>query len=118
MASAAGYHRARHKADPTYWLLQSAKQRAKKKGIAFAITAADVKIPKLCPALGVKLVVTGGGKAGPASPSIDRIRPELGYVPGNIAVISYLANCIKSSADAAQIRAVADWLDEVTRVEV
>lgn len=43
--------------------------------------------------------------------SLDRIVPSLGYVPGNVAVISHRANRIKSDATADELRAVADWLD-------
>jgi len=50
--------------------------------------------------------------ARPDSPSVDRIRPELGYVPGNVAVISVKANFIKGNATAAEIRLVAEWLDK------
>ena len=44
------------------------------------------------------------------SPTLDRLIPELGYVPGNIAVISMKANRIKSDTDnPAEMAAVALW---------
>ena len=55
---------------------------------------------------------------GPGSPTLDRIVPSLGYVPGNVVVISHKANSIKSNATAAEIRAVADWLDDITRYTI
>jgi hypothetical protein len=60
--------------------------------------------------LGVALS-QGNGKLHMSSPSLDRIRPELGYVPGNVAVISYKANAIKQGATPEELRAVADWLE-------
>lgn len=47
-----------------------------------------------------------------ASPSIDRIVPELGYVPGNIAIISWRANDLKKDATADEMRRIADWIDK------
>ena len=51
----------------------------------------------MCPVLGIPLVI-GEGACSDNSPSIDRIIPELGYVKGNIKVISRRANRIKNDA--------------------
>jgi hypothetical protein len=48
------------------------------------------------------------------SPTLDRIDPARGYVPGNIAVLSALANRIKSNAAPAQIRAVLAFVENHT----
>lgn len=48
----------------------------------------------------------------PNSPSLDRIIPELNYTVGNIAVISHRGNTIKNNATLAELRQVADWLDQ------
>ena len=50
----------------------------------------------------------GGDKK--TSPSMDRINSKKGYVRGNIAWISDLANTIKSDASSEQIFKVAKWL--------
>jgi len=47
------------------------------------------------------------------SPSIDKVDPKLGYVPGNIQVISMLANCMKRDATREQLHMFADWIKEV-----
>lgn len=90
-------------------LAAAAKKRAKKHGLPFSITGANVIIPKECPVLGIPLDFSGG-KQTDASPTLDRIIPELGYVPGNVAVISLRANRIKSNASLTEIRKVARWM--------
>jgi hypothetical protein len=104
--------RAAHRTDPRKHMWHSAKKRAQQFGLPFLISIEDIVVPEFCPALGLRLEV--GGKSGQdASPSLDRIIPELGYVPGNVAVISRLANSIKHNATPEQVRAVADWMDRV-----
>jgi len=76
------------------YLVHNAKQRAKKYGIPFDITYKDIVIPECCPYLGIKLVPFSEW----SSPSLDKIIPELGYVKGNIQVISTKANTMKNSA--------------------
>lgn len=53
----------------------------------------------------------GTGPLSPASASLDRIDPALGYVLGNVLIISNLANQIKTCATTAQVRAVADFME-------
>lgn len=76
------------------YLVQGAKQRAKKYGLPFDITYKDIVIPECCPYLGIKLVPFSEW----SSPSLDKIIPELGYVKGNIQVISTKANTMKNNA--------------------
>ena len=45
-----------------------------------------------------------------ASPSVDRIRGELGYVRGNICVISWRANKLKADATAEELEAIAAYI--------
>lgn len=94
-------------AHPERRLLTTAKQRAKQLGLPFAITEDDVKIPTHCPVLGLKLVP--GGWPSDNSPSIDRIVPELGYVPGNVIVVSFRSNRLKSDATPEELQAIADF---------
>lgn len=71
-------------------------------------------IPDRCPVLGIPLR-PGDGVSHDGSPQLDRLVPELGYVSGNVAVISRLANTIKQNATPQQIRAVADWFEKTLR---
>jgi hypothetical protein len=84
-----------------------ARERARAKGLPFTIKRADIVVPVTCPYLGITLQrgTFGGHKA---SPSLDRIRPHLGYVPGNVEVISKLANWIKNCGTAEEILKVGE----------
>lgn len=95
--------------DPAHIMFWQAKKRAKARGLDFTITVEDVVIPARCPLLGITLQ-RGAGLLGPASPSLDRINPRLGYVEGNVWVISHRANAIKNDATLDEMRALlAAW---------
>lgn len=95
------------------FMVSRAKTRARKIGVPFDLTVEDIVIPERCPALGVPLV-RGTGKPHQFSPSLDRIDNSRGYVRGNVVVVSRLANNIKAdAASAAQVRAVADWMERL-----
>jgi len=94
-------------------LVNNARYRSAKLGLEFGITYKDLHLPMNCPVLGIPIFV-GDEVSSENSPSIDRLNPEKGYIPGNCLVISHLANRIKTNASTDQIRKVADWLDAVT----
>lgn len=87
-----------------------ARRRAKAKGLAFDIDHATVlalfESQEYCPLLGVKLNVDGGLYH---SPSLDRIVPKLGYVPGNIQVISFKANSSKQDLSLEQYQRLVEF---------
>jgi hypothetical protein len=103
----------------TYWrgnpkrvMLYHARRRALQKGIPCTITIDDFEIPTHCPVLGIKLARGSHKVSQHSSPSLDRVIPSKGYVPGNIAVISTRANRLKCDCTSgAELRLVADWLD-------
>jgi hypothetical protein len=113
---------ARRRDDIRTWAFHMAgsiRGRSKKKSIPANITAADIlaAIPsdRICPALGIPLI--WGKSLSRNSPSIDRIIPHLGYVVGNIAVISHKANSIKQDAlSSSELRRVADWMDSALNI--
>jgi hypothetical protein len=92
--------------NPEILLLKCAKQRARKDGLPFTITAEDIRqlmpVDGCCPITRVPFK-RGIGKVGPQSMTLDKIEPAKGYVPGNIAVISHLANTIKQNCTDPQI---------------
>lgn len=89
------YMRRRRLEMPSHPLFERARKRAYSGGIEFTIRRDDIVIPETCPVLGIRLSI--GGKRSPSSPSLDRIDPALGYVPGNIRVISDRANRLKGA---------------------
>ena len=95
---------------PEVLLLRSAKHRAKTSGVPIDITIEDILIPEYCPILKIKLE-TSTGVASKNSPSIDKIIPELGYVKGNIQVISNLANTMKWNANFEELVNFAEWIN-------
>lgn len=103
------YKRDRNRARPVNIILQQARQRAKIKDVPFDITVDDIEVPTVCPVLGIPLCVNEK-HAKANSISLDRIVPELGYVKGNVAVISYKANTIKSNATVEELEKVLEWL--------
>lgn len=80
-----------------YVMRRNAMVRAKRKGIPFDIELDDIVIPSHCPLLGIELSMNNTTH-GHDSPSLDRIIPELGYVKGNVMVISYKANTMKNDS--------------------
>lgn len=91
-------------------MLHLAKQRATRIGVPFSITINDIRMTKKCPVLGLRFKQGKGHRRLDRSPTLDRLNPRLGYVPGNVAVISFKANLIKSNGTPAQIRKVSEWV--------
>lgn len=89
-----------------------ARDRAKRRGVPFRLSLADIlavwPADGCCPVLGTPLV-WGVGAHTENSPSLDRVVPELGYVPGNVAVLSRRANLMKHNATAAETQRLAEW---------
>ena len=67
--------------------------------------------PSKCPVFGENFVERGVGFS-KWSPSIDKIDPKLGYVRGNIQVISLFANCMKRDATPIQLQQFAAWINK------
>lgn len=106
-------HSKSRRANPERFLLYSVQQRAKQKSIPCTLTLEDIVIPKYCPVLGIELRVNyDGGQATDNSPSVDRIKPELGYVKGNVAIISKRANTIKSFGTVEEHQKIIDYMEK------
>jgi hypothetical protein len=90
----------RYNHDPATWAKRACyqlKHKARELGIVFDLVPADLTIPAFCPF--TLLPFDFGPKSGkprPQSPSVDRIRPDRGYVRGNVRVIALQANVAKS----------------------
>ena len=89
-------------------MVKRAEKRAKVKNVNFNITWEDVEYVDACPILEIPLnwgETTNEGGRNIDTPSLDRINPSLGYIKGNVRIISTLANMMKSSANREQIQA-------------
>ncbi len=77
-----------------YLIWHRAKMRSKRSGLSFNIEVSDIIIPNMCPLLNTPIIWSGGED----SPALDRIDNTLGYIKGNVWIISHLANRMKNSA--------------------
>jgi len=93
------YTKAYRAANGAKRMLADAKARAKKGNFPCTISEDDIFIPLFCPLLGIKLE-----RKGPYAPSLDKLIPSLGYVPGNVMVISRRANAIKYDATLQELQ--------------
>lgn len=98
--------RIREASNPALYLFRGARDRAKRRGLPFTIVVGDVIVPTHCPVLGIPLARTGTRGRCHSSPSLDRIVPALGYVPGNVIVVSSRANSLKQDASTEEIAAL------------
>lgn len=87
-------------------MLNRSKSRAKQKGFEHNIELNDIKIPDNCPLLGIPLI-KGKKSVQENSPTLDRIDSSKGYIKGNVWVISYKANTIKSNATPEELLRIA-----------
>ncbi len=100
-------------------LCSASKVRAKQKNLPFNLTSKYIKEiwpeDNKCPALGIDL--KKGEESGTGrrhAPSLDRIIPELGYMKGNVQIVSLLANQIMSDATPDQVIMVGEHFKKVT----
>lgn len=95
--------------DPRKKIFSAAKRRAKERGREFSITLDDIVMPTYCPVLHIPLRA-GKGKLCHNSPSLDRIDNNLGYIPGNVRIISWRANSLKSNGTLEEFLLVVEDL--------
>lgn len=99
---------------PEQKMLKRSKSRALQKGYEHTIDLTDITIPTHCPLLGIELEIgVGGCKFN--SPSLDRIDPNLGYIKGNVWVISNKANSIKNNATPEELLTIATRLSDFVK---
>lgn len=96
--------------------LNNAQSRAKRDRVPFSLTLRDlieIAVDE-CPIFKTPFVWgssgLGKGKTRPDSPTLDRILPELGYIKGNVAFLSYRANRIKDNGTMQEHYDIADWI--------
>lgn len=93
--------------------LSGIKAKCKRLHIPFSLTCNDIIIPKICPILNIVLKFNKGLGVNDDSPSIDRIIPELGYVKGNVVVISNRANRIKNNSSLKEMKRIVGFYEKL-----
>jgi hypothetical protein len=93
--------------DILYRLYRSCKHSALRRGIQFTIKPEDIKLTTSCPYLGVEFTNILGKGYQDYNPSVDRVNNTLGYIPGNVRLISVLANRMKHTATIEELQKFA-----------
>lgn len=96
-----------------------AKFRAKKAntlriGRAWNLDFGDLEFPTHCPILGIELDYFNEEHQA-NSPSFDCVYPELGYIKGNVFIISMRANRIKNDGSAEEHLAIAKYIQQTPK---
>jgi hypothetical protein len=102
-------YREENKRKPRYIkmrLLNSAKWRASKNNVPFNLSLDDFEIPSQCPVYNVPF------DSGIYAVTLDRIIPVLGYVKGNVQVISHRANTPKRDASLEELKTLVAFLEK------
>jgi hypothetical protein len=97
--------------NPIKFLVDRTRNAAKKRELSFDLSEEDFTIPTDCPVLGIPLRLRDGGSDNAVS--VDRLDNQLGYVRGNVAIISNRANKIKGDSTLAEVEAVIAWVRKV-----
>ena len=105
-----GYAKQWRDKNPELVALKCARQRARNADVPFELTLETLPpVPEVCPVFGLPLQRQVGRRAA-NSPSLDRIIPDLGYVPGNVQWLSNRANEMKRDASPEELRQFAEWV--------
>lgn len=93
--------------------ISNSRRRSLAKGLPFDLTKewliAKLKAGK-CELTGLPLVFDYKKRAGPQSPTLDRIIPSRGYTKANIRVICFSVNCLLSEFGDAEALRMALYL--------
>lgn len=97
-------------------LLNQLRASAKKRGIEFNLTTADIDdigIPLQCPVLNIPIYFYRG-KSKDDSISFDRIDSTKGYQKDNVIIVSNRVNKLKSNATLEEIKKIHDFFEELS----
>ena len=89
-------------------MLSKSKKRAKEQNLLYNLDEDYIKsifpLDNCCPVFGIKFIYADKMKTA----SLDKIIPELGYVKGNVQILSKKANTIKSNYTIQELIEVID----------
>jgi len=97
------------------FLFQAARSRSKKYGKEFNILFEEIQWNDYCPVLGLKLDYTssrreGKGKIAKNAATLDRVDNSKGYIKGNVQVISFRANSLKSNGTIEEFQKILKYM--------
>lgn len=101
----------RYKQDLDKWKrlkISHIKANAPKRGLDVTITEEDLVWVECCPILGITLDRCAPTNS-PNCASVDRLNNSLGYIKGNVWIISRKANTMKNSASREELKAFGRW---------
>jgi hypothetical protein len=109
-----GYYLAWERRNPRHTMVERARSSAKQRSLEFTITVDSLVWPTHCPIFGIELCYERDKKAPHRDnyPTFDRWDNAVGYVPGNVFVISWLANRMKWHATIEQLEAILRYMKE------
>ena len=113
LASSANYHK--NKRDPDYYKhrkFNATRTRAARAGIPFDLEPDDIVWNSTCPVFGFVLDYGSDDCQNPNAASLDKVDPTLGYVKGNVRVVSMRANWLKQDATVEQLEQIARYMRE------
>lgn len=88
------------------------RSHAKRNNIPFEVTLEYIEqlAPDNCPVFNRPLLWAQlNGHSQRMSPTLDKINPELGYVPGNVQWLSNMANLMKQNATPEELLQFSEW---------
>lgn len=102
-----------YREDPLSHAIRGKKTVSKNIGVPFNLSVEDVERPTHCPVLGLELDYSADAtKRALNKASLDRFKPELGYVKGNVRVISCRANFLKSNGTLDEFIKLVEWMKD------
>ena len=112
------WERNKRQNNPEYYLWKAAKKRSRDKQLDFNIEVSDIIIPQFCPFLNIPIIhKSGAGPRRPSSPSLDRLDNSLGYIKGNILVISWRANRLKNDSEFQEMQMLVNNWGAILRTQ-
>lgn len=90
------------------------KSNTKNIGRPWNLEFGDLDFPTHCPILGIEINYFNE-TISDDSPSFDCVYPELGYVKGNVFIVSQRANRIKNDGSAEEHLAIAKYIQQTPK---
>jgi hypothetical protein len=100
--------------DPARRLRYRAMRHAYERGIDFSMKSSDIDLPERCPVFGYVLDYSRDASKSrlPHSATIDRVHNHLGYVAGNVVVVSWRANRLKNDASITELHLLSKFYSQ------